>query len=63
MGLAAYVFISHITRSMRMTENLEYGIIGLNHALPSVAFTLLGGVKSSGLGREGARIGKLSPSS
>ncbi len=57
MGLAAYVFTSHVARATRVTEALEYGIVGLNHALASVAFAPMGGFKLSGLGREGARIG------
>lgn len=57
MGLAAYVYTNHAGRGARMTEALEYGIVGWNNALPSVAFAPMGGWKQSGLGREGARIG------
>ncbi len=57
MGLAAYVYTNRYDRSTRVTEALECGIIGLNNALPSVAFAPMGGWKKSGLGREGARIG------
>ncbi len=57
MGLAAYVFTESHARAVRVTEGLEYGIIALNHALPSVAFAPMGGWKMSGLGREGGRIG------
>lgn len=57
MGLAAYVFTSHVARATRVTESLDYGIVGLNHALPSVVFAPMGGMKLSGMGREGARIG------
>lgn len=57
MGLAAYVYTNDLARSTRVTEALKFGIIGLNNALPSVAYAPMGGVKQSGLGREGARIG------
>jgi succinate-semialdehyde dehydrogenase/glutarate-semialdehyde dehydrogenase len=42
---------------MRMPEALEYGIVGVNDALPAVAQAPFGGVKQSGLGREGGRQG------
>ncbi|QQE80483.1 NAD-dependent succinate-semialdehyde dehydrogenase [Alicyclobacillus sp. SO9] len=57
MGLAAYVYTTLFDRSTRVTEGLEYGIVGLNSALPSVAYAPMGGWKHSGLGREGARVG------
>lgn len=57
MGLAAYAYTKDLARSIRVTEALKVGIIGLNNALPSVAYAPMGGVKQSGLGREGARIG------
>ena len=57
MGLAAYVYTNDLARFTRVTESLKFGIIGLNTALPSVAYAPLGGVKQSGIGREGARIG------
>lgn len=57
MGLASYLYTNRLDRSTRVTEALEYGIVGLNNALPSVAYAPMGGWKHSGLGREGARIG------
>jgi succinate-semialdehyde dehydrogenase / glutarate-semialdehyde dehydrogenase len=57
MGLAAYLYTSSLDRSWRVTEALEAGIVGLNNPLPSVAFAPMGGVKQSGLGREGSRVG------
>lgn len=57
MGLAAYVYTKDLARSSRVTGALKFGIIGLNNALPSVAYAPMGGVKQSGLGREGARKG------
>lgn len=57
MGLAAYVFTTDPGRAFRFAERLEAGIVGINDALPSVAFTPMGGIKQSGLGREGGREG------
>ncbi|HEY1714643.1 MAG TPA: aldehyde dehydrogenase family protein, partial [Solirubrobacteraceae bacterium] len=57
MGLAAYVYTSNLERSIRMQDRIQSGILGLNNALPSVSFSPMGGVKQSGLGREGARQG------
>ena len=57
MGLAAYVFTKDAGRGWRIAEELEAGIVGINDPLPSVAFAPMGGVKQSGLGREGASLG------
>lgn len=57
MGLAAYLYTENLSRAWRMAEALEAGILGLNNALPSVAYAPMGGMKQSGLGREGARQG------
>lgn len=57
MGLAGYVYTCDFSRLWRMGERLELGILGCNHPLPSVAFAPMGGVKQSGLGREGASQG------
>ncbi len=56
-GLAAYVFSDNITEAIDIAEGLEYGIIGLNDGLPSVAQAPFGGYKESGLGREGGHYG------
>ncbi|WP_203363193.1 NAD-dependent succinate-semialdehyde dehydrogenase [Bacillus sp. REN10] len=56
-GLAAYVFSENITEAIDIAEGLEYGIIGLNDGLPSVAQAPFGGYKQSGLGREGGHYG------
>lgn len=56
-GLAAYVYTENLSRSFRITEQLEYGIVGLNDALPSVAQAPFGGYKESGIGREGGHFG------
>jgi succinate-semialdehyde dehydrogenase / glutarate-semialdehyde dehydrogenase len=57
MGLAGYLWSRDVARCWRTAEHLEAGIIGVNNALPSVAFAPMGGVKQSGLGREGAALG------
>jgi succinate-semialdehyde dehydrogenase / glutarate-semialdehyde dehydrogenase len=56
-GLAAYFFTRDVARVIRMAERLEYGIIGANDAMPSTAQAPFGGVKQSGLGREGGSMG------
>ncbi|MEU7315774.1 NAD-dependent succinate-semialdehyde dehydrogenase [Streptomyces sp. NPDC007083] len=57
MGLAAYVYSRDVGRCWTFAERLEAGVVGVNEALPSVAFAPLGGIKQSGLGREGAAEG------
>ncbi|QKS72955.1 NAD-dependent succinate-semialdehyde dehydrogenase [Paenalkalicoccus suaedae] len=52
-GLAAYFFTENLTRGTRMAEALEYGIVGWNDGGPSAAEAPFGGMKESGLGREG----------
>jgi len=56
-GLAAYVYTRDIGRVWRVAEGLEYGIIGVNDPLPATAQAPFGGVKQSGLGREGGPSG------
>ncbi|MGM8365214.1 NAD-dependent succinate-semialdehyde dehydrogenase [Virgibacillus sp. W0181] len=56
-GLAAYCFTSDFSRAIRMMENLEYGIVGLNDDMPTTAQAPFGGVKASGVGREGGKYG------
>jgi succinate-semialdehyde dehydrogenase/glutarate-semialdehyde dehydrogenase len=53
-GLAAYVYTRDLARSWRMAEALEYGMVGLNTGLISTAVAPFGGVKESGMGREGS---------
>jgi succinate-semialdehyde dehydrogenase/glutarate-semialdehyde dehydrogenase len=57
MGLAAYFYTHDLRRSWRVAEQLEAGIIGCNSALPSSVYGPMGGMKQSGLGREGSHIG------
>jgi len=58
-GLAAYVYTRDMARSWRVTEALEYGIVGLNTGLISTEVAPFGGIKESGIGREGSRYGIL----
>ena len=56
-GLAAYVFTANMARGMRVCERLDYGMVGLNRGLISDPAAPFGGVKQSGLGREGGHEG------
>ena len=56
-GLAAYFYSGNYARSWRVTEGLEYGIIGHNTGLISTEVAPFGGVKQSGFGREGSKYG------
>ncbi len=56
-GLAAYVYTQQIGRALRMFEGLRFGIVGINDINPTSAAAPFGGIKDSGLGREGARQG------
>ncbi|WP_329597128.1 NAD-dependent succinate-semialdehyde dehydrogenase [Streptomyces pseudovenezuelae] len=56
-GLAAYLFTQNLDRSLRVAERLESGMIGINTGLVSNPAAPFGGVKQSGLGREGGRVG------
>ena len=56
-GLAAYFYSRDIGRVMRVAERLESGMVGINTGLISTAEAPFGGVKQSGLGREGSKYG------
>lgn len=56
-GLAAYVYTRDLSRAMHLFEGLRFGIIGINDINPTSAAAPFGGMKNSGLGREGAREG------
>lgn len=56
-GLAAYLYSRDIGRVWRVAEALEYGMVGINTGLISTAVAPFGGMKQSGLGREGSRYG------
>jgi succinate-semialdehyde dehydrogenase len=56
-GLAAYVFSQDIGRCFRMMEGLQYGMVGVNEGVISSVSAPFGGVKASGMGREGSMYG------
>ncbi|NNM01693.1 MAG: NAD-dependent succinate-semialdehyde dehydrogenase, partial [Gammaproteobacteria bacterium] len=56
-GLAAYVYTRDHGRAWRVPEALEYGMVGLNTGIISTEVAPFGGVKESGMGREGSRYG------
>ena len=56
-GLACYFYTENFSRSVRVAETLEYGMVGHNTGLISTEVAPFGGVKQSGLGREGSRHG------
>jgi succinate-semialdehyde dehydrogenase/glutarate-semialdehyde dehydrogenase len=56
-GLAAYFYSRDINRVWRVAESLEYGIVGINEGIISTEVAPFGGVKESGLGREGSKYG------
>lgn len=56
-GLAAYFFSRDIGRVWRVAENLEYGMVGINTGAISNEMSPFGGIKASGLGREGSKYG------
>lgn len=56
-GLAAYFYTESMKRSWRVAETLEFGMVGLNTGSVSMEVAPFGGVKQSGLGREGAQCG------
>jgi succinate-semialdehyde dehydrogenase/glutarate-semialdehyde dehydrogenase len=56
-GLASYFYTRDVGRIFRVSEGLEYGIVGINAGLISSAVAPFGGVKESGFGREGSKYG------
>ncbi|MFJ4245664.1 NAD-dependent succinate-semialdehyde dehydrogenase [Streptomyces iakyrus] len=56
-GLASYLFTQNLDRALRVAERLESGMIGLNTGLVSNPAAPFGGIKQSGLGREGGTVG------
>lgn len=56
-GLAAYAYTRDLSRSWRVAEGLEYGMVGMNTGLISTEVSPFGGVKESGIGREGSKFG------
>ena len=58
-GLASYVYTNDLRRAMTVAEGLDFGMIGINDINPTSASVPFGGIKESGVGREGAREGLL----
>jgi succinate-semialdehyde dehydrogenase/glutarate-semialdehyde dehydrogenase len=58
-GLAAYVYTNDLRRALTLAEGLDFGMIGINDINPTSASVPFGGIKESGVGREGAREGLL----
>ena len=56
-GLAAYAYTKDLGRAWRVAEALEYGMVGINEGIISNCAAPFGGIKQSGLGREGSRYG------
>lgn len=56
-GLASYFYTSDLAKSWRVSEQLEYGIVGLNTGIISTEMAPFGGIKESGMGREGSKYG------
>lgn len=56
-GLAAYFYSNDISRCMRVSESLQYGIVGVNEGVVSTEVAPFGGIKQSGIGREGSKYG------
>jgi len=58
-GLVAYLYTRDVGRGLRVSENLEFGMVGLNRGLVSDPAAPFGGMKQSGIGREGAHEGMM----
>ncbi len=56
-GLVAYVFTNDLRRALRVAESIEAGMVGLNQGVVSNPYAPFGGIKESGLGREGGSVG------
>ena len=56
-GLAAYFYSRDVGRIWRVSEALEYGIVGVNEGIISNEVAPFGGIKESGIGREGSKYG------
>jgi len=56
-GLASYIYTQNLSRAWRVSEALEYGMVGINEGLISTEVTPFGGIKESGCGREGSKYG------
>jgi succinate-semialdehyde dehydrogenase/glutarate-semialdehyde dehydrogenase len=57
LGLASYIYTRDLGRAWRASESLEYGMVGVNEGILSTAVAPFGGIKHSGMGREGSKYG------
>ena len=57
IGLASYLFTQDLSRAIRVAEAIESGMVGINSGMISTEVVPFGGVKESGLGREGSSSG------
>ena len=53
-GLAGYIFTKNLNRAWKISEELQFGMVGINSGILSTEVAPFGGVKESGIGREGA---------
>ena len=56
-GLAAYIFTESMNRAIHVSEKLDYGIVGINEVFPATPEAPFGGIKQSGIGKEGGHYG------
>ena len=56
-GLASYFYTRDLSRAWRVAEALEYGMVGINEGIISTEVAPFGGIKQSGIGREGSKYG------
>jgi succinate-semialdehyde dehydrogenase / glutarate-semialdehyde dehydrogenase len=56
-GLAAFLYTRDAARAMRIADRLDYGVVGINDPLPAAPNLPFGGLKQSGIGKEGGRLG------
>ena len=56
-GLAAYFYSKDASRCARLIERLHYGVVGVNDSMPGAPYVPFGGIKQSGIGKEGGRMG------
>lgn len=56
-GLTSYIYTQNLSRARRVSEALEYSMVGINEGLISTEVAPFGGIKESGCGREGSKYG------
>jgi succinate-semialdehyde dehydrogenase/glutarate-semialdehyde dehydrogenase len=58
-GLVAYLYTKDVARGLKLSEQLDFGMVGLNRGIVSDPAAPFGGMKQSGIGREGAHVGMM----